>query len=1208
MAGTAGPRPIAAGAFDLLHPLASGGMGEVWYGRHRSLGLPVAVKILAGDYRYNETALNAFTSEVRAVAGLTHPGIVTVLDYGTLTEEGLHGVRTSILVGNPYLVMELAEGTLEGRYDEMRWAETKAMLTSVLEALAHAHARGVIHRDIKPPNVLRFTDDTWKLADFGIAHAAGTHDSMICGTPLYMAPEQFSGSWRDFGPWTDLYSTACFTWELVTGEPLFSGGIMQLLEAHHVTEPGEFKPRFAVPEQLENWLHINLSKRPSERNASAADALFVLGGMEEVDDTASDRAPPKPERDATTYRFHVDWPSSVAKPIARRGSSRTERIPMPANWRNQHSHAGNPGLAAAGIGLYGLRVLRMVDRNLERDELWSTLGQVHTSGRLRTVLIRGAAGTGKSRLASWLVERAHEVGAARHLVAVHGDPAGPHDGLAEMVADHLRCRNLDRTDIARRVGSFPDLVELIQPAGNEDTALKTRRDRWRVVGRFLSRVAADRPAILWLDDIQWGDELVGFVDYLREFHADDALLVVMTARDEALLSMRELERSLDGLMAHHDSTELRILPLEGPDRTELVQEMLGLREGLAHEVEERTAGNPLFAVQLVGDWVQRGLLTLGDDGFRLRAGADARIPDAIHELWLSRIGAFFDHCTDEERRGVEVAAVLGHRVDVGEWAEVCRQLGFESPLALPERMESQQLATRIDHGWAFAHRLLVESILRLLSETPRMETYRSACAGFLFESGISHQRSGRHHEARTQLGRALALGGAGDDGFRGRILSALGISLFNVGMLLQAHEALSGSLPLLTEPQALAEARIQLGFVSRDLGRNPQSIAHFRASLELNEQLRDPTIHGDALTGIAYNHLDLGEWDQAETVAAAGIAAAAAQGETRTEANGLNSLGQTLFALGRWEESAAAYERARDLFRSLGLSRSVAMALHNLSNLKRRVGETAAAAALMEEAIALHRETGNRASLANSLGSLANVRTATGDYQAAIALYLESAEMHRSMARLLPVAVQMINLCELYAEQGRFQLSQEAIDEATALVGNHKQLSAMSICQQGILYAHMGRDEAAETLQDALQKFRDAGDVVTSGSILTELGILEMADDPSAARALLEEALAIEPFAVTMDALRARAARAELDHAWDDLRAVEAAYSTAGNRYSQAELECRKSRMYLIDLDTNSATEAVAKVERLAADMGLCPQSRLLRAATLLREQLSGRA
>ena len=164
---------IPLGAFTLLTPLAKGGMAEVWRGAHRASGMDVAIKVVQGKHAGDPRFIAAFNDEARLAAGLDHTGIVTLFDYGRIPD----GVaeQANLVPGTPYLVMEYAGGlSLDRATVPMRWQDLESALIAILDALAHAHARGVLHLDLKPGNVLRLdpaAGGTLRLSDFGLARA-----------------------------------------------------------------------------------------------------------------------------------------------------------------------------------------------------------------------------------------------------------------------------------------------------------------------------------------------------------------------------------------------------------------------------------------------------------------------------------------------------------------------------------------------------------------------------------------------------------------------------------------------------------------------------------------------------------------------------------------------------------------------------------------------------------------------------------------------------------------------------------------------------------------------------------------------------------------------------------------------------------------------------------------------------------------------------
>ncbi|MCK6525600.1 serine/threonine protein kinase, partial [Myxococcota bacterium] len=250
-------------AFEVLEPLAAGGMGQVLRGRHRRSGQAVAVKLLLGRAVATPAALEGFAREARAAARLDHPHITRLIDYG-LTEDA-----------QPVLILELASGGDLSRWVQSPppWATLREAIGQLLDALAHAHARGLVHRDLKPGNVLlRGRRDRLRgvaLTDLGLAISAQDRaDGVLAsaGTPRYMAPEQAQGALHAIGPWTDLYGLGALVWAIAQGSPPpREEDEERLAAAWH-------PPRLSAPPGLGDWLCGLLAPSPWRRPRHAAAA------------------------------------------------------------------------------------------------------------------------------------------------------------------------------------------------------------------------------------------------------------------------------------------------------------------------------------------------------------------------------------------------------------------------------------------------------------------------------------------------------------------------------------------------------------------------------------------------------------------------------------------------------------------------------------------------------------------------------------------------------------------------------------------------------------------------------------------------------------------------------------------------------------------------------------------------------------------------
>jgi eukaryotic-like serine/threonine-protein kinase len=262
---TRGPR-ILAGRYELGRLLGAGGMAEVFEGHDRLLARRVAIKILLAQYAHDPAFLERFRREAQSAASLSHPNIVGVFDTGS---EG----------DTWFIVMELVAGNtlrdlihLHGPVHPARAAE---ICSEVAGALAVAHARGIVHRDVKPGNVMLTTEGKVKVMDFGIARASAvpsiTQTSAVVGTAQYIAPEQAQGLEADAR--SDLYSLGCCLYEMVTGQVPFNGPTPVAIAYRHIQEdptpPRALNP--SVPGSLERVCLKAMAKRPEDRYQTAAE-------------------------------------------------------------------------------------------------------------------------------------------------------------------------------------------------------------------------------------------------------------------------------------------------------------------------------------------------------------------------------------------------------------------------------------------------------------------------------------------------------------------------------------------------------------------------------------------------------------------------------------------------------------------------------------------------------------------------------------------------------------------------------------------------------------------------------------------------------------------------------------------------------------------------------------------------------------------------
>jgi eukaryotic-like serine/threonine-protein kinase len=1060
------------GPYTLRSLLGRGGMGEVWEAVHRPSGESVAVKVVTARAGRSPRIRTAFEREARAVAKLQHPGVVRLFDYGVVPVEA----ELAVPAGSPYLVMERAAGSLEN-HDWNSWEAIRGMLQQILAALAHSHARDVVHCDLKPANILVSRDGVLRLADFGIARPVLATQDRVSGSPGFMAPEQCRGDSREVGPPTDFYALGCLAWEALTGSPPFPENTVRAMLNAHCSKPlPPLHPRLAAPADVWGWLQWMMAKSPGARPRSAAQAAAALNGL----------GPPQPgvpmaadavSSLATTYAvsMFLDAEPGEGEPPASMGPAPRVALPFPADWRAHADHTATR-IEGVGLGLFGLREHPLVGRAAERDQLWEALrATVHTNTS-RVVRIMGPSGVGKTRTARWLAERATELGVSDALQV--NLSRGP-EALVELVDTATRCSGLARPHAALRLQRcvaphlVDDLLDLLRPLehrGAPQPALVP------TVAAWLMSLAAEHPLVLVLDDVD-----------NPEASALPQLLQGSTAALLCLVTSSSGTASVDG------STSIELAPLTGSETRALVTRLLGLRGSLASDVAARSGGVPLFAVALVGDWVSRGLLVADEGGFRLAPGADAAIPDAIHDVWSSQLHGLV---RPQEQLWLERAAVLGRQVLESEWRA-----------SLPDDVELEPMLVRMaDHGllrrdegrFTFRMGLLVDSIRRLAHDHGRMPGHRAACADALLRIGREHTQQGRGRRALATLERArslqddpacgpaidVAIAGAmvrqgdleglmqaagraeiearrlgqigeladalclqagalrqqgrrelsedkaragleharqlDDPAREARCRIALGMLLRDRGQHAQAVEALERAVALQRQqgdPSALAECLIHYGYTITTLGPNEAFVRCVEEALGLFEQVGDAYGAAIARFNLGMAFLNHGQASRALPLLDQTAAWAKRHSAAMLEASACLNRGACFGRLDRWTEALGAFEVAQATFRRLGATRAEANAQSWRAEALVTTGDRVAALGASGEALALFRQIGPSQALAMQTLRHARIHAAVGDIQSAWADAQESSRQFRALGierdLILPGVLQVELLCRM---------------------------------------------------------------------------------------------------------------------------------------------------------------------------------------------------
>ena len=273
------------GRYHIVERLGSGGMATVYRAYDARLERDVAIKFIRADVLSDELFLKRFEREAKALARLSHPNIVKVLDYGD------HN-------GIPYLVMEFIRGdTLKSRLGSpIPWRQAARMLAPIAEALSYTHQQNIIHRDVKPSNLLVSDSGHLMLSDFGIAKILDTPDAaqltgtgVGIGTPEYMAPEQGLGQPSDQR--ADIYSLGIVFYEMVTGQKPYRADTPMAVMLKHISDPLPSPRQYVpgLPENVERLLFKALAKNPAERYADMGSLVKALLSLAEVTEETATR-------------------------------------------------------------------------------------------------------------------------------------------------------------------------------------------------------------------------------------------------------------------------------------------------------------------------------------------------------------------------------------------------------------------------------------------------------------------------------------------------------------------------------------------------------------------------------------------------------------------------------------------------------------------------------------------------------------------------------------------------------------------------------------------------------------------------------------------------------------------------------------------------------------------------------------------------------
>ncbi|MFB6350646.1 MAG: AAA family ATPase, partial [Bradymonadaceae bacterium] len=422
---------------------------------------------------------------------------------------------------------------------------------------------------------------------------------------------------------------------------------------------------------------------------------------------------------------------------------------MPKNWRFELPDRRSPRLVGAGLNMFEFTDVPVVGRQTLRDEMWSTLKTVHEQNVPRCLVLSGPTGTGKTRVVRWLSDRAHELGVGVPVSVFHGPHETElrplrrmvesffaawqldHDRVEESIANRLEQLGIASTAMADGgVELAEGLADIAQPSADEVDPEAYRAQALAALSQLVEQLVEVRTPVVCLDDVAYGAESLRWVEQLLDRPDPPGVLLVLTVDDD-VTGEAGAEQLLDRIRQRAMVSEHEVGPLPSADLREFLDRLMVMQAALADRVVEASQGSPLYARELLQDWVAREFLQTGADGFELIESRSPVFPDGLTTLYQRRQEWFVTNMETIERDHVELAleagVALGRTIDRQAWEATCRRLGIpEVGDVLLSELTEAGIAEWYPSGWRFRHGLIARVLEQRSRQFGRWSKIRGA--------------------------------------------------------------------------------------------------------------------------------------------------------------------------------------------------------------------------------------------------------------------------------------------------------------------------------------------------------------------------------------------------------------------------------------------------------------------------------------------------
>ncbi len=1064
------------GGYQVLSGLGSGGMGEVYLAECTEplagldQGTQVALKVIHPHLLGEPGFFKRFLREAQVGQRIQHENVVRTYDCDATEVEGKAA---------HFLVMEYVEGqTLRGLLKELERVPEELCRhvgLEVAKGLAAIHDVGVVHRDVKPENVLMTPEHVVKVMDLGVARLqdevirlsqAGT----FVGSLEYAAPEQFRSSDGEPDGRADLHALGVMLYELGTGlHPYRAESASEVLHNILEAEPrkaGEVNPQLSP--FFEDVVRTLLAKDPAQRFASATDLARVL---EEGEDGA--------------------WWQERARAIRRETKSPLRRVRIPRE-----------------TALYG------------RDDDLAQLRALYdkaAGGDGQVLLIEGEAGIGKTRLVDEFVGQLRQQGEDVHFLFGSYPPGGAATAagaFSEAYREHFGAEGLQETlrDYLRPTPILvPAFAAILRGETTPTGAEALTKDSLQTVFVHATRgLAAERTTIVMIDDLHFapadGRALFASLSLAVPGHR---ILLVGTMRpgvpEDWVADVERLDQATRNVLTRLGPKDLIHL-LEDSFRSERLARELGA------QIAVKCDGNPFFAFEIIRGLREGQFLSRQADGTWVTTQVihDIQVPSTVMDLVHARVA----NISEEENDLLDVAACCGFEFDpllVAEAAGIARITALKRFGQIEKR---HRLVRSVGRKLTFDHHQVQEALYQGILE-PLREEYHAAIARAL-EADTEGTPSGAvsvdlcdHYLRSTQPKEALAhLHAALDhleEGFLNDGAIAMADRALDAPDVLTGVERLrillrkNGRLDLLArgaaqeevlrEAAALADAtgeaaRVATVASARGIlyvrtGRNADAQEQFERALEIARELGDRSIEARALGQLGVVQQALSRYGKARELIRRDLELSRELGDTQAEARATGNLGNTYYLTGRYTQARELYERTLSLSRDSGDRQVEMLVTGNVANVLHALGRYAEARELQERSLAMAMEIGDRLAEVRTTGNLASVAMALGDYGRALETTERSMALAREIGQPRFECNAALGLGALHMQLGNHDeaapLLEASLDLARRLGSRREEAYATAGLAR--IAAEAGNEDAARRAGEAAREMcRDIGD------------------------------------------------------------------------------------------------------------------------------------